>query len=977
MKISKSFIKLLFIFTFILSFFLTSNFILNTVQADYLVSEGMEWTYEIYNGTSTVYLGIEVTDVNHPDGPILGNVYPLDQPPMIGFELNGSFICDEDTLSDYESTGYKEYLYYGGIERECIVVEPSPDVQMIFDLTTGILLQMDSLTSDVNFMLISWSLEIIPTAEWYIEVGDEWTYDYQVNESSEGYMGIVVKSVPIYPDSPIGTIYEDGELPLPNQELSSYVYDNVTIDEYISLYGNDTGDYGGRTCEYVIVDDGYGLIQKIDIETGIILELNTTIGDDSIHLELVSWLNIADYIKVEWLVEEGDGWSYAVFMNSEYYSDIDLLVTSVPPYPDDVKATAYALGGPPYPNMTISNEFVFDNVTIDGYISLNGTNTGDYGGRTCEYVTFEDIYGTSYKVDIDTGIALEKNITEYSVNQTFILIDWTVEIPGEGKWLVEVGDQFTHEIIEDGNYTGCSGFEITSIPEYPNPLLGDRYYNYELEGHDYQLGTPYIVDNNTIAEFISIGSIEIREYGGQICNSVIIDNYYYAGLWVYDIDTAILLEVDLVEAGHTLNITLVSWSVLGPNLDIEITIPNEGALFNTIAPEYNITIIGDSPDYSWYILNGGEPIYIPCIEGINTGTINSTAWSALPDGEISIEFYFNNSISLQGFGEITITKDTQIPIISLVIPVDSQISGATPPSYEVSITEANINNTWYTLNDGEPIYFSGEDGTNIGNIDTDAWGDLMDGSVNITFYVEDIAGNLAYDYVMISKESIIPVVVIDEPINSQLCDDIPPTFNVSITEINIDYSWYTINGGEPIYIPCIEGINTGTIDASAWADASDGSITIIFYTNDTAGNIGYDEVVIIKDTHDPIVSIISPVDLAAFGNPPSYEVNITEANIDYSWYTINGGAPIYFIGANGINTGTIDDSAWADVSDGTVIIVFYTYDTAGNFDSDEVAIIKSTKTRGSGIPGYDLYIIFGIIGIFSLTVAKKFKYKIK
>ena len=42
-----------------------------------------------------------------------------------------------------------------------------------------------------------------------------------------------------------------------------------------------------------------------------------------------------------------------------------------------------------------------------------------------------------------------------------------------------------------------------------------------------------------------------------------------------------------------------------------------------------------------------------------------------------------------------------------------------------------------------------------------------------------------------------------------------------------------------------------SIDSNAWNSLSDGSVTISFYANDTAGNSAYQEITIVKDTYTP------------------------------------------------------------------------------------------------------------------------------
>ncbi|MHA2282195.1 MAG: hypothetical protein ACXAC5_15235, partial [Promethearchaeota archaeon] len=115
-----------------------------------------------------------------------------------------------------------------------------------------------------------------------------------------------------------------------------------------------------------------------------------------------------------------------------------------------------------------------------------------------------------------------------------------------------------------------------------------------------------------------------------------------------------------------------------------------------------------------------------------------------------------------------------------------------------------------------------------------------------------------------------------------------PAYDITITEDNLDQYWYTLNGGSYIFIIS----TTGTIDSTEWGNLPDGSVEIMFYANDTAGNEGSNSVTVTKDIIDPIITIAVPL-AGVYSGAPAYDITITEANLDQYWYTLNGGSPIY------------------------------------------------------------------------------------
>jgi len=86
-----------------------------------------------------------------------------------------------------------------------------------------------------------------------------------------------------------------------------------------------------------------------------------------------------------------------------------------------------------------------------------------------------------------------------------------------------------------------------------------------------------------------------------------------------------------------------------------------------------------------------------------------------------------------------------------------------------------------------------------------------------------------------------------------------PNFNITIDELNLDTIWYTLDGGGMNYT--ITDL-AGTFNQTAWGALSEGNVTIRFYANDTAGNIGFIDVEVIKE----IPEDSNGVPIISFGN---------------------------------------------------------------------------------------------------------------
>jgi hypothetical protein len=227
-------------------------------------------------------------------------------------------------------------------------------------------------------------------------------------------------------------------------------------------------------------------------------------------------------------------------------------------------------------------------------------------------------------------------------------------------------------------------------------------------------------------------------------------------------------------------------------------------------------------------------------------------------------------------------------------------------------------------------------------------------------YVADGNSGLAVIQVRRRYDITDPIITILYPnTNNNLFAKTAPSFSVKIKDIypGIDSIWYTIDGG----ITNTTFTVNGSINQFLWENWGNGTVTIRFYANDTSGNTNWEEILIRKDILVPIITVNAPTFNEEFEFAPSYDLTIDEGNLDKIWYTLDEGLTNFTITSL---SGTIDESIWEGISEGTLTIRFYANDTLGNISWKEVYIIKI-------IPGdapFDIW-IFIIIGIIIVTIA--------
>ena len=313
----------------------------------------------------------------------------------------------------------------------------------------------------------------------------------------------------------------------------------------------------------------------------------------------------------------------------------------------------------------------------------------------------------------------------------------------------------------------------------------------------------------------------------------------------------------------------------------------------------------------------------------------TTNWTVDANGIYTIDVNGTDVADNVGYGTLQFEGDITDPSISITIPITSQFVGGDAPTYSLTITEPNPYQVWYSLDGG--LTNSTHTGATSGTIDQTMWGLRPNGSLTITFYADDSAGNVGTNFVTIWKDIVDPIISITTPITSQFVGGDAPTYSLSITESNPYQVWYSLDGG--LTNSTHTGETSGTIDQTMWGLRPNGSLTITFYADDTAGNVGTNFVTIWKDIVDPIISITTPITSQFIGgDAPTYSLSITESNPYQVWYSLDGG--ITNSTHSGSISGTIDQTMWNAKLNGTITITFYTDDLSGNVGTKSVIFWK-------------------------------------
>ncbi len=256
------------------------------------------------------------------------------------------------------------------------------------------------------------------------------------------------------------------------------------------------------------------------------------------------------------------------------------------------------------------------------------------------------------------------------------------------------------------------------------------------------------------------------------------------------------------------------------------------------SPSFSISVSRGQINSSWYTLDNG--ITNITFTGLS-GIIDKYEWNARGAGQILLTFYVNDSMGYFGSETVPLIKSYDVPQITISSPTLNEVIGFNSPDFLVSFNDLSpINTTWYTIDGGLTNYtFLGLSGT----INQAAWDNKGSEVITLRFFANDSLGYVGFKDIDVLKDIISPNIVINSPIQDDVFGSTSPEFNINIIEENLVLTWYTIEGSAGSF--SFSGL-TGTIVQGAWDSVPQGEISITFYAEDGAGNIGSESVVVIK-----------------------------------------------------------------------------------------------------------------------------------
>jgi len=348
----------------------------------------------------------------------------------------------------------------------------------------------------------------------------------------------------------------------------------------------------------------------------------------------------------------------------------------------------------------------------------------------------------------------------------------------------------------------------------------------------------------------------------------------------------------------------------------------ENKTYNTNSIDFNV-IINDTGSCNLSLDFGATNINMNTLDGLNFTYTNSS----MIDGNYNATFFCNDSLNETNSANVSFIVDTIAPAINIISPQNITYN-TTNISLNYTITDLNLDKVWYSYN-GTIIIISGNT----------TFTALNNQQSTLTLYANDTAGNTNSTNITFTVDTLGPTINITYPVNQSYYSLTTIAFNITLNENGT--CWYSLDAGNTtIVMTSIDNIHFNATNSTT----EERNYTVIFYCNDTLGNLNNNSAWFIIDRTNPTISFNNNTDNSSLLTNKGYiQINTTVNDTNLNYTIIN----IYNNGGGLINTTTYNGTeAYKNysVTDGTYYYNATVYDKAGHKNSTETRNITIDTT---------------------------------
>jgi hypothetical protein len=376
----------------------------------------------------------------------------------------------------------------------------------------------------------------------------------------------------------------------------------------------------------------------------------------------------------------------------------------------------------------------------------------------------------------------------------------------------------------------------------------------------------------------------------------------------------------LSQGTHVLNLTATDGAGKIAWQEISFTV-------DTIAPTLTIT----SPRANEALADGDVSILFDTDAARIEVSVDGGEWSTIPneaydltldDGTHIVAIRAYDTANNVNQTSRSFIVDTTAPSVSISSPTDDSVIAASALDVYFAAEDASgITSLVLTV-----------DGTNINVKGTASYhlSALSQGAHVLNLTATDAAGNIAWQEISFTVDTVAPAITITSPAANAALDD----GDVSVA--------FTATGATAVQIS-VDGGAWTTIPNQAYAlSLSNGTHTVALRAYDAVGNVNQTSRSFTVDMAAPVVSLISPEDGST----------VTRADVD-AFFSVSDASNIATLtlsvdGGGAVDVKSVRTYHLNDLSDGTHTLVFHAVDALGNEASYSFDVVVSVPVTVSG-----------------------------
>jgi len=636
--------------------------------------------------------------------------------------------------------------------------------------------------------------------------------------------------------------------------VNNYSMTNATNSTYWSL-SNTTMVDGAHTANFWCnaSDDGEWFTYPVGI----------TFDVDSVNVTVCRDLSVAnrEYFLRNDITSCSDANNFRILANNITFEGNDYNITLF----GITNEVIDTYNGTRYHNITIRNLKINTTgdlaiiVSGDNYILSNLSLYSDMDGTLSTYdVTMDNLLLSNSIINTNSTTPTDTAVAIISENSQFINNNITSENGMGVLMAVGVNNSFIDSTINSSSYS----FKL--VNNFEAIIINVTYLNNKSESIEANSNLTRLwyfstqvndsagyVENAQVDIYNNTGLVisELTDASGSIGTEELIEYINNGGTKTY----ANNYEINVSKATYTTNTTNYNLTteqniVHYVTLDLSNTAPS--TLLSTPLNNYwsstssneficnSTDAEGNLKNITLYLWNGTTTTNTTSI----TGSTNSTTISySLADDTYNWSCYVCDDSDSCAWNETnrTVNVDATYPIVNITYPSNHTNSSDTSLNINYTSNDTNLDTCWYS-NDSYAINTTLASCINITGL---TW---IDGSHNVTVWVNDSANNINSSFIYFTIDATYPIINITYPANNTHYTDTGLEINYTYVETNCDSVWYT-NDTYATNTTLACGTNITTI---TWTE---GNHNVTIWMNDTANNINLSFIAFTIDTTNPLI----------------------------------------------------------------------------------------------------------------------------